>query len=134
MFYELHNGRWTRCKATKPLHLHHIIPRGWSSHYSNLGEKFKVNGPDNGIILCAHHHWVIHPDMPPCFRSDREGNKDAFQLMFEARERRCLRGDPYWETKYDHWMLWELVHLANQKFGEPYPICGNETVEQARRA
>ena len=49
-------GRCALCSEHRPeqLHLHHILTRH---------NKGKINDPNNCIMLCIQHHFIVHTDM-----------------------------------------------------------------------
>lgn len=107
------NGRWVRCQNTRQLEVHHIYPRGWCKE--NMGINFHVNGSEQGIVLCRHHHWQVHPDMIPASVLYREGNKKAYEDMMSVRKNKNRNGIPYWDTK------WDLLFIRlNRKFVGKY--------------
>lgn len=127
------NGKWTRCKNTSYLQVHHLIPRGFASlHYP---KDFPVNGYDNGIVLCRGHHisfgytgdpvYVIHPDTEGARIAYAQGDKLAYEKMMKARSSLNDRGILYHNTLWDS-MFIRIVMKANALFlpQNPYPLHG----------
>lgn len=123
MMHTVVQGRWTRCKNTKLLQVHHITPRGHSSmHYP---KNFPVNGAYNGIVLCAAHHialgvtgetiYCIHPDTEIARIAFKNGDKNAYKTMMEKREELNKLGLPYWNTMWDL-MFKRLIQKRNVSF------------------
>lgn len=123
-------GHWVRCRNTKDLHVHHVVPRFWASlHYP---WDFEINGVSNGITICAGHHvgkgldienapYVIHADNIRAYIAYRNGNRNAFNEMLEARGDLARRGIPYWVTTWDM-MLLRIAQREAAKFeGREYP-------------
>lgn len=97
------DGKWHRCRNTTELQIHHVVPRGFASmHYP---QDFPINGPCQGITLCAMHHCLspdsVHPDTFVAHNAYREGDKDAYKKMMEKRYELNRQGIPYWNTRYD---------------------------------
>lgn len=92
-----------------PLQVHHIKPFGELTRAK--GQPASVaDGLDNLITLCDEIHmggrqnplWmVIHQDTVEARRRYGQGNKQAYQEMYQAREQRMKQGLPYHNTRYD---------------------------------
>lgn len=126
-FRYFRNGKWVRCRATRGLQIHHIIPRGWSKVH--MPKHFPVNGSLNGITLCARHHVgrdSVHPDTHEAKMQYNRGNKNSFKDMMDKRKRKNQRGIPYWNTQWD-WMFTRIVKKQTARFArvKPYPENGN---------
>lgn len=125
-FHWKQNGKWIRCKNTKRLEVHHIYPRGWCR--VNMSRRFPVNGIQQGIVLCRHHHWWVHPDMSPAMQEYRRGNKQAIKQMMERRKELNQKGKPYWNTQWDLLFLRlnkRFVGRYTQRTKRKYPQNGN---------
>lgn len=121
-FHTKVNGYWTRCTNTSRLEVHHIIPRGWAR--MNMPHSFEVNGVENGITLCKHHHEMVHPDVPVARELHRNGNKAAFAEMMATRKELNEQGVPYWNTQWDLMFLRlnkRFVSKFNERVHNPYP-------------
>ncbi len=123
------NGlKWVQCGYTDGLEIHHILPRGWAKMH--MPKNFQLNGSMNGITLCGHKHHCgaegVHPDTFRARKEHREGDKEAFKKMMEARRKLNLAGQPYWVTKWD-WMFVRIARKSTLKFirSHPYPANGN---------
>lgn len=124
------NGRWVRCKNTRNLQIHHIVPRGWCRE--NMNRRFPTNGAGNGIALCPHHHvgpQGVHPDTYEAKIAYREGNRKAYEVMMAKRREMNKDGRPYWDTTWDM-MFARLNKRFVSKYlhknpGVKYPINGN---------
>lgn len=139
MFRTFDGEKWVRCKNTKNLQVHHIIPRGWSSMH--MPKNFPINGPENGVCLCPMHHvgdenidpmFVVHPDTMEAKAVYRSGNKKAYALMGEQREILNKQGVPYWNTTFD-WMFHRLVKRANDLFIVKYQYPNHAKYGQSGR-
>ena len=83
----------------------------------------------NGITLCELHHVGkngVHPDTFRAKMQYNTGNKRAFEDMMESRRALNIRGEPYWNTKWD-WQFSRLCRKATLRFirKNPYPDNGN---------
>ena len=122
------NGiKWVQCKNTTKLQVHHIVPRGWAGKH--LPSNFQLNGSMNGILLCTEHHVGrngVHPDTFQANLNYRKGDKQAYEEMMSARKKLNLRGEPYWETKWD-WQFQRTARKNTLRFirAHPYPENGN---------
>jgi len=131
-------GVWSRCTEEKNLHAHHIRPRGFMSHHFTRDDKY-LNGPENGIILCAKHHiakgampeellYCVHPDMNAAIERYRRGDLHAYTDLFMVRHQMNLSGIPYWNSCWDAFFL-TLARKRNAVVIPklPYPFRGERT-------
>lgn len=129
-FWYVQQGKWVRCKNTV-IEVHHVVPRYWASvHYPKT---YAINGMNQGVCICPTHHvgagistrngiYVLHPDNITARLDYQNGDKQAYQKMFKAREDLTRRGIPYWCTTWDA-MLLRVIQKANGRFARnhPYP-------------
>lgn len=127
-------GKWLRCKNTRDLQAHHLIPRGWAMehlpHWTSEKGTDRLNSNDNGIILCSRHHigkgvlkgdiYVIHPDNQDALEKYRSGNTHAFSDMMETRKEKNKNGVPYWNTLWDSTMRL-IIQRRNLMYLKKYP-------------
>lgn len=119
--------KWVRCKETRNLQVHHIMPRGFARLHMPLN--FQLNGSMNGITLCVNHHvgqFGIHPDTFMAKMGYNDGNPNAFKDMMVARASLNKLGQPYWDTRWD-WMFARIARKATLRYirAHPYPANGN---------
>jgi len=93
------------------LEVHHVSPQGKEKDMC-IPEAVR-DRPENVITICYQAHQVIvHPDMEDARREYRNGNKHAFNDVFEKRRELIARGEPYWNTVYDAAMLQRAKELT----------------------
>ena len=67
---ERDGNKCTRCKSTKTLHVHHIIP--WKESAELRFE------PDNVMTLCDVCHAIVEPKLPEIKEAWNKGKKDIY--------------------------------------------------------
>jgi len=129
MFHQVVGGQWNRCKRTKNLEVHHILPRGFASMHAP--DRFKVNNKDNLIILCHRCHCKIHTDILAA-QGNYSKNPNSYKEVFQTRHELSKNGQPYWNTRYD-WMFRLIVEKFNEKMTKPYPQGKCRTIGKWRK-
>jgi len=90
-----------RCGNEVDLQLHHINPKGYAHFVLNWPEK-KINSPDNGIILCKHHHLGrIHAEMELLGNFMYRFSEDSYSRLIQWHRVLTKAGIKYWWTYWD---------------------------------
>lgn len=100
------NGVWVQCSQKSVLHVHHIFPK------TALMTWFPTSDPHtpyNLLALCGDNHHNgpegVHPDISTALKDYRRGDKQAYQLTFDARAISIKKGRFYHNT------IWDLLFL-----------------------
>jgi len=77
--------------------VHHIWPKRALVYQTGKDP----HTPQNLILMCKYHHWLIHPDIAAALREKAEGNIYALEELFERRREQLRNNRPYWVTTWD---------------------------------
>jgi len=122
-----------RCCSTYRLECHHITAKGYAHFKLHWREK-KINGPDNGIILCRHHHLGrVHAEMELVGNFMYRFSEDAYEILIKWHRALTAAGHKYWWTYWDDDLrrrararTWDFTHNDKNEKINPFPYRKNK--------
>lgn len=100
----------------KTLNVHHIMPQRFCT---KLGIAYQAtNSPCNLISICENFHVGydgVHPDIAEGKRNfwKRDG---SWERVFEERNNKLERCEPYWETSWDRLFFNRATELTKEAY------------------
>jgi len=128
-----------KCCSTHRLEVHHITAKGYANYKLHWREK-KINGPDNGITLCRHHHLGrIHAEMELVGNFMYRFSEDSYEKLIQWHRVLTAAGEKYWWTYWDDDLrkrararTWNFTHDSKMnKINEfPFRKKGSDAVKE----